>query len=135
MYDIVLSGDGYVSTASIIENNIPIARCLVYASDDKHSVWKISIWKVREDMQRRGYGKKLLKAALEQLRSRVGIPTEVIYLWNGSNQYVMDWMMRHFEPVCMGDIAAIKYQADDDWESHMYKLNVKLLFKYLENIS
>ena len=52
-----------------------------------------------------------------------GEPQYFEYVWNGQNQYVMDWLKEHFDPVCKLPLAVQKYSDADDWEAHIYKLN------------
>ena len=59
-------------------------------------------------------------------------PDKIEYIWNGANQYVYDWMTHHFDPISKCPIAVQKYASEDDWDSHVYILNVEKVLKYFE---
>lgn len=118
----------YVFCKALLENKT-VCYCKVNTDDVEHT-WTIASWFTNEDMQGRGIGKKTLAQAISCLYERTGIPQKIEYTWNGTNSYVLEWMERHFDAKCSCPIAVQKNQADDDWDSHRYNLDVDKTLKY-----
>lgn len=93
---------------------------------------EISKWQTAEKFRHSGYGKHCLRILLNEWVLTSGTPSIVKYIWNGTNKYVLDWMTKHFDAKCKCDITVQKTQAADDWDSHIYTLNVHKFFDYLE---
>ena len=74
----------------------------------------------------------ILNKILQYLYRAYGKPSNIEYIWNGTNEYVFDWLVTHFNAVCKCPIAVQKTQADDDWSSHIYELNVNKVLKYFK---
>lgn len=108
-----------------------ICFCKVNTDSDEES-WTISSWFTNENMQGKGIGKKTLANVLLALYLKNGTPKKIQYIWNGTNKYVLEWMERHFDAECSCPVAVLKLQADDDWESHIYNLDVDKVLKYFE---
>lgn len=96
------------------------------------SMWTIVSWFTNEEFQGNGIGKKTLAQTLYCLYKNTGAPKEIKYIWNGMNSYVLEWMERHFDAKSLCPIAVQKKQADDDWESHIYDLDVAKTLAYFE---
>lgn len=94
--------------------------------------WTISAWYTHQDEQRHsGFGKQVMKEALAAcLSGGQALPDSIDYIWNGANEYVLDWMVKHFDAVCTCPLAVQKKAPDDDWQSHIYHLDAKKLFCY-----
>lgn len=106
-----------------------ICSCKVnFNAEEK--IWTIASWFTNEDMQGQGIGKETLANVLLLLYQKNGTPEEIKYIWNGMNSYVLEWMERHFDAKCSCPIAVQKKMPDDDWESHIYNLNVKKTLEY-----
>jgi len=97
---------------------------------DNKIKWTISSWFTKDKFKHQGIGKNTMGRLFGYCVSRYGIPTDVEYIWNGAHEYVMDWLEKHFDAVCTCPIAVQKTQADDDWDSHIYKLNTKKILDY-----
>lgn len=98
--------------------------------DTKSRSWDIKAWYTVKDFQHAGHGKDTLRETLAYCLSTYGIPDAVYYTWNGMNEYVLEWIEQHFDAICICPIAVQKNQADDDWDSHIYKLDRDKLLKY-----
>jgi hypothetical protein len=106
-----------------------ISKCRVNI-EDSGKTWVISSWFTKEGYGGKGIGRKNLQLCLERLYEKYGRPENTQYIWNGTNSYVFDWLVEHFDAVCKCPIAVQKYQADDDWSSHIYELNIDKVFAY-----
>lgn len=117
-----------VTCETIIENNIA-CYCRVNFADD---TWTISSWYTSKNYKHQGIGKKTLQTVLAKVYSMTSKPDKIEYIWNGANQYVYDWMIHHFDPINKCPIAVQKYESEDDWDSHVYILNVEKVLQYFE---
>lgn len=106
-----------------------ICKCRIQV-DKKEQKWTISSWFTKSGYGNKGYGKKTMKAAMEYVFRLYGFPQKVEYIWNGANEYVLNWLEENFDAVCNCPIAVQKTQADDDWDSHEYDLNVQKVMQY-----
>ena len=77
-----------------------------------------------------GYGYKTMKHIVSNLCTKYGRPDKIRYIWNGANEYVMEWMKRHFTPVSLLPLAVQKYSEKDDWEAHIYILDRNKFLEY-----
>lgn len=116
-----------LSTAFI--NNSKACEAKV-STDDTHSTWTISSWYTVKEYQNAGLGKITLGKIIKYLCNKYGNPSKIEYIWNGTNEYVGDWLKRNFDAVCNCPIWIQKTQSDDDWSSHIYELNVGKVIKY-----
>lgn len=96
------------------------------------STWTISSWYTNKDYQHKGIGTKTLKQLLQHLYSNFGCPMRIEYIWNGANEYVYEWLEVNFGALSKCPLAVQKTQTDDDWDSHIYYLNVEKVIKYFE---
>lgn len=120
----------YVQCEALLENK-RVCFCKVNFDTECHT-WTIVSWFTNENLQGQGIGKKTLAKALSEMYRTAGIPKEIKYIWNGTNEYVLKWMERHFDAKCSCLMEIQKKQADDDWESHIYNLNVDKTLYYFE---
>lgn len=111
----------------LMDKNTCISSCRINITE---KTWTISSWYTAKDQKHNGYGKYVLQTAIQNAYSKTGCPDKVEYIWNGANQYVYDWMSKHFEPVSRCPLAVQKYTSSDDWESHIYILNVEKVLDY-----
>ena len=79
-----------------------------------------------------GFGKVTMKTLIDRLIYMYGEPSIIEYIWNGANEYVLDWITKEFNAVCQCPIAVQKTQTDDDWSSHMYTLDKDKVLKYFK---
>lgn len=98
--------------------------------NDNHNIWTISSWYAAHGSGHKGYGTLTLQSALQTIYDKFAEPVQIEYIWNGANQYVIDWLNRHFGAISKCPIAVQKYAADDDWESHIYILNKDKVLEY-----
>ena len=124
----IKSDTNSVACKTIIENNI-VCSCQVNFTDN---TWTISSWYTTKNHKHQGIGKKTLQAALQKVYDMTSKPDKIEYIWNGANQYVYDWMTHHFDPIYKCPIAVQKYASEDDWDSHIYILNVEKVLQYFE---
>ena len=113
----------------LIINNQRMSYCKI--NRDNNNAWTISEWFTDKNHLHQGYGKQVLTSLLHEMYENFGRPSEVKYIWNGANEYVMDWLKR-FDPVCMLPITAMKYSEIDKWEAHVYTLNTDKILRYME---
>lgn len=104
-----------------------VSRCSMSVDGN---TWSVSAWYTESEFAGKGFGKKCLESLVQYASSKHGEPEAVEYIWNGQNLYVHDWMERHFSPVSKCPIAVQKYQFEDDWDSHIYKLDVASFLSY-----
>jgi len=109
-----------VAKCFLLVENIRICECEISIEKEE---WTIRSWYTKEGYGNSGYGSKCLKALANEIFTRIGTPCEIFYIWNGANNYVFEWMEKHFGAVSMCPIAVQKNCADDDWESHIYRLD------------
>lgn len=109
-----------------------VCRCNVSYKDN---TWRITAWYTDNDFQHRGYGTKALKLALSSIFAQTGVPEVIEYVWNGENQYVFDWLVGHFDPVCKLPLEVRKYSDADDWEAHVYTLNKAKVISFCKQAS
>lgn len=95
-------------------------------------VWTISAWFTKEEYKHQGIGKETMQYILRYMFETFGAPEEIDYIWNGTNQYVYDWIHNCFDAYCKCPIAIQKTQSDDDWSSHVYVLNHQKIFQYFK---
>ena len=93
-------------------------------------VWTIVSWYTEKSHMHKGYGFATMKHIVNKLCAKYGTPNKIEHVWNGANKYVMEWMERHFKPVCMLPIAIQKYSDKDEWESHIYVLEKDRFLDY-----
>lgn len=106
-----------------------ICKCEVY-TDNARKAWTISSWFTQKGYEKRGIGYNTLRTSLYYFFRLYGCPEKIEYIWNGENEYVLDWMTRHFNAACKCPIAIQKTQMDDDWLSHIYELDVIKVMEY-----
>lgn len=111
-------------------DGVSASECTI---DISRGVWVITGWFTKEGFKHNGYGKKTMKYLLDYLVEIYGQPGGLEYVWNGQNDYVYEFIQKHFDAKCKSPIAVQKYQAEDDWESHMYVLNADKVFEYYRN--
>lgn len=100
--------------------------------DQTSNVWTISEWFVNSDYQNKGYGRTILFTALSELYNMYGLPFEIQYVWNGQNMYVYEWLSKYFRPISGCPIAIQKVASDDDWDSHIYKIDRDKVLSYFD---
>lgn len=120
---------GHVACSLSVGQDMDVCKCEV-SVDEQTESWNISSWFTKPQFMGRGFGKKALGHALSCCLEQYGSPSSIKYTWNGMNPYVLEWLERHFDAVCTCPIAVRKYQADDDWSSHIYELDKDKVFEY-----
>ncbi len=111
-------------------DDVDVCRCIITCDND--DVWRITTWNTLKDFKRKGYGKETLLATAQEMYKQFGSPAAVEYVWNGTNQYVYDWLQYNFGAISKCPIAVQKYANDDDWDSHVYTLNLNKFLNYCE---
>lgn len=118
---------------TLVKDGVDVCKCRINSNKDKN-VWTISSWYTKRGFMNKGYGKITLKRTVDEMVSKLGIPKGVEYIWNGSNEYVYEWLSRNFGALSKCPMAVQKYASDDDWESHIYILNTEKFLKYFNVI-
>ena len=118
-----------ISCITSTANEAEICVCKV-GYDVSGSGWVISSWFTKEKYQNSGIGKATLQKVLACLYERFGKPDTIGYIWNGTNEYVLKWMEKHFDAKCLCPLAIQKTQSGYDWLSHMYDLDVDKVISY-----
>ena len=121
------NNNSYKTTAYI--NQESVCRCVI---NRKNETWTISSWYTENNHQHNGYGKLTLKECLNRMANDYKLPESVKYIWNGVNEYVLDWLKENFDAVCDCPMVVQKYASDDDWSSHIYTLNRDKFLSYFE---
>jgi len=120
----------YECFAKTDHEETPICVCKISATENK---WTISSWYTKSEYKNRGIGKQTLGYLLHYLYETYGIPETIEYIWDGTNEYVYNWMTKHFDAKCMCPLAVLKMnEAADDWLAHVYELNVEKVVQYFE---
>lgn len=110
--------------------------CTCIVSIDKTTcTWDITGWYTKEGFRNRGIGTAAMSNTLREVRRVFGEPSKIQYTWNGENEYVLEWMERHFKAVCNCPLAVQKTASDDDWDSHIYDLDRDLFLSYFGILS
>ena len=112
---------------SITYNDIEICKCRV---NYNKNTWSISSWFTDKNYQNRGLGSQALRATLQAINGVVSKPISIEYIWNGTNSYVGEWITKHFDAKCKCPLVVLKETSSDNWESHIYELNVDKVLKY-----
>ena len=114
------------------ENEEQLCECRVNVDGD---TWTVSSWYASKGNNNKGYGKATLKACLDEIYKKHGLPKRIEYIWNGTNSYVLDWLNKHFGAISKCPIAVQKYASEDDWDSHIYILNKDKFLNYFEIVA
>lgn len=124
-YEFIDLGGRYICNLHV--DSIIVCSCKINTEND---IWSISSWYTIPEYGNKGYGKKTMAALIKHMYDMFGVPLGIEYIWNGANQYVYDWIEKNFEAVCECSMSVMKYQCEDDWESHIYKLNKDKFLSY-----
>ena len=112
----------------LIQNKLDIGHCKIdYDSDSLI----ITEWYINSEYRHRGLGRLLLDKTLKIVIQNLGyLPAKIEYIWNGKNEYVLDWLTKNFNAKDIGDLNQKKYSPADTWENHRYTLNRENFVKY-----
>ena len=113
----------------LLGDNI-ICNCKI--SVNPSNTWSISGWYTSDKYKNMGYGKLTMKKVLENIYKDFGKPKKIEYIWDGTNDYVYNWMLKNFDPVSKLPIAVQKYSTADEWDAHIYSLDINKVLKYFE---
>lgn len=117
------------TVATVMKDNVQVSYCKINCDNN---CWTISEWFTNHDYLHQGYGKQAFKKAINQALHEHGMPDKIEYIWNGANDYVMDFLKK-FSPVCKLPLSVRKYSDVDEWEGHIYILNVGKVFDYVRD--
>ncbi len=117
----------YISKLYIDGNNA--CECKICINPEK-TIWSISSWHTNNRYMHQGYGSQTLKHTLQRMYDDLHEPEQIRYIWNGANQYVMDWLEQNFTPVSLLPIATQKKDDIDDWDAHIYILDKQKVLTY-----
>lgn len=122
-------GPKFMICRSYSENRELVSKCKI--NTDIHK-WTISEFFTEKQFMHMGFGKVTMKTLIDRLIYMYGEPSIIEYIWNGANEYVLDWITKEFNAVCQCPITVQKTQTDDDWSSHMYTLDKDKVLKYFK---
>ena len=122
---VVKGENGRNITCELYVEDKRIARAEIGVDNEKRTYTIVARY-VIDGYKHMGYGKMALQFLFDELDRNYGVN----YIWDGANEYVGDWL-RKFDAVCTVPLVVMKTQAEDDWESHIYRLNAKKFFEYL----
>lgn len=120
----------YIHANTYIDN-VRVCRAKI-STNDNYDEWTITAWYTDKEYQKKGIGKYTLKKLLQALYKIYGEPQKINYIWNGQNDYVLDWMTKHFDATNGYPTPILKYSPEDVWLSHIYTLDVKKVMEYFE---
>ena len=104
-----------------------VCKCKV---DYDKNGWCISSWYTEKEYMHKGFGRKTLASVLADLYELTGKPEQIQYIWNGSNDYVEEWLERNFDATNTYPIEVQKNCWEDTWDSHVYDLDVDKVLGY-----
>ena len=105
------------------EQGIVLSYCRIHKKSQTDNTWIISSWFTKEEYQNKGLGSQVFCKTIRKMYSLFGKPDAIQYIWNGQNNYVYEWLEKHFDAKCNCPLAVQKTQAEDDWDSHVYNLD------------
>lgn len=114
---------------AVINDNCTIGRCTITV---KKNQLTISEWYVSDWFSNRGIGRELLTFLIKYSIGDVGDLKEVLYIWNGANEYVYDWLVRNFNAEVNLSIQEQKNSYDDTKDGHFYKLDIDMFKDYFD---
>lgn len=94
--------------------------------------WTIFKWSTQDKFQHAGYGRFAMQELLKYCVNIYGMPKSIKYIWNGQNNYVGEWLVKHFDAICCCPLSILKNNCDDDWESHIYMLDKEKVLEYFD---
>lgn len=107
------------------------ARCEVGYSD---GIWTVNAWYTDSQYRNQGLGKQVFASAFKYLFETYGEPVEIRYTWNGQNEYVGEWIRKHFKAECLCPMAVLKSTSEGVKEGHLYHLDAKTVKDYVYNV-
>lgn len=124
----------------IVENNMTVIASIKRVYDKvtistcglnvDNSEWTIYVWNTHEAYMHEGYGKLCMEQLMRFCFHKYGLPSKIRYIWNGQNEYVGEWLHNHFDAKSCCPLSVMKNNADDDWESHIYELDIDKVLIY-----
>lgn len=116
-------------TCRAVDDGTAISVCTLSITKAERK-WEVSCWYTCEGYKHQGHGKAAMERVLQKAVAIYGVPEHIHYIWNGANEYVLEWMEKHFDAVCSCPLAVQKTQAADDMDSHIYILDKDKVFAY-----
>ena len=108
------------------DDNATVCECKISISNN---VWSISEWFTSHVYKNRGYGTQTMQYAVKMLYDNYGMPEGVRYNWNCVNEYVFEWLKRHFDPKPLVPEYE-RFTGEDTWDAHIYILDKNKFIKY-----
>lgn len=124
--DIADNSNGIICS---VKSDIEVVSCCGLTKEGTE--WTIFKWNTQQNYQNYGYGKFAMKELLKYCIASYGKPSAMKYIWNGQNEYVGEWLKRNFDAECSCPLSVLKNN-DDDWESHIYKLDINKVLGYFK---
>lgn len=84
-------------TVAVVQQGTQICSTCWLSVDADIKLWSILNWETIKGKRKQGYGKLAMWAAALNVYQRFGIPSNVLYLWDGNNYYIRHWIDRNFE--------------------------------------
>ena len=108
------------------EDNTQICECRISLSNN---IWSITEWFTSNEYKNKGYGTQTMKYAVQQLYDAYGMPEGIRYNWNRVNEYVLEWIIRHFDAKPLIPEYE-RFTGEDTWDSHIYILDKNKFINY-----
>ena len=124
-----ITAEAHAFLAEAFIKNEKVCECRINVEEN---IWSVSSWYTKKEFLNQGYGFATMKYLILFLEKHKCLPDKIQYIWNGSNKYVLDWMVKHFDAENICPVAVQKYASDDDWESHIYVLDKNKFFDYFK---
>ena len=87
------------------EGENTVGNCIISTSN---GIWNINEWFIYKEYRNKGYGEELLKETLKAVLEEYGMPQEMRYNWDGINEYVLQFLKKHFYPQPIGNVNIYK---------------------------
>ena len=108
------------------DENATVCECKISLSN---GIWSISEWFTSHAYKNQGYGTQTMKYAVQHLYEAYGMPEGIRYNWNCVNEYVYEWLERHFDPKPLVPEYE-RYTGEDTWDAHIYILDKHKFINY-----
>lgn len=110
----------------LMDEEIVVCECKISLFNN---TWSISEWFTNSEYKNQGYGTKTMKYAVQMLVDQYGKPKSVRYNWNCVNEYVFEWLSRHFDPKPLIPEYE-RFTGEDTWDAHIYILDKDKFVNY-----
>ena len=86
-------------TCKVRNDGKTVSTCTLSISVNERK-WEVSYRNTCDGYKHLGYGKSSMGRVLEKAMEIYGMPEHIHYIWNGANEYVLEWMEKYFDAKC-----------------------------------